>query len=191
MYLQEDVVLINEQNDVLGTAEKLATHNHNTPLHRGFSVFLFNKQGELLLQQRSKKKKTWPLAWSNSCCGHPMLDETVQEAATRRLHYELGITANVNLQIVLPAYRYRYERYGIVENEICPVLVGVLSQTPQPNSEEVESLAWIRWGDFVKKLKSIPKEYSEWCIEEAALLNKNDVFISFYKNLSNQDDLLQ
>jgi len=56
-------VLVDEHNQPIGQAEKIAIHNENTPLHRGFSVFLFNKKGELLLQQRSSKKKTWPLIW--------------------------------------------------------------------------------------------------------------------------------
>src|SRR5438067_12237108 len=89
--MQEEVVLVNEQNEPVGTSEKLVTHNSQTPLHRGFSVFLFNTNGELLLQQRSSKKKTWPLVWSNSCCGHPQLNETSIDAAKRRLRHELGI----------------------------------------------------------------------------------------------------
>src|SRR5258708_6704908 len=89
--MEEYVVLVDDHNNVLSTAPKLPTHNHNTPLHRGFSVFLFNTKGQLLLQQRSHTKKTWPLVWSNSICGHPLLDETPIDAAKRRLQFELGI----------------------------------------------------------------------------------------------------
>jgi len=68
----EKVVLVDEENNVLGTTDKSTVHTANTPLHRGFSAFIFNSKQEILLQQRSKYKKTWPLVWSNSCCGHPM-----------------------------------------------------------------------------------------------------------------------
>ncbi|MEK7077270.1 MAG: isopentenyl-diphosphate Delta-isomerase, partial [Patescibacteria group bacterium] len=66
----EEVVLIDEENKALGTMPKRNVHRKETLLHRGFSCFLF-KNGKLLLQQRSKTKKTWPLIWSNSVCGHP------------------------------------------------------------------------------------------------------------------------
>src|SRR3989338_6170 len=113
------VVLVNNQNKVLGTAPKLATHNTNTPLHRGFSVFLFNLKGELLLQQRSKTKKTFPLIWSNSYCGHPMLNESNVQAAKRRMFYEIGID-DVEIFEVMSDYKYKVIMNSIYENEICP-----------------------------------------------------------------------
>ena len=88
---EEHVVLVDENNVVLGTTPKATVHTDNTPLHRGFSVFLFNDKNELLLQQRSHLKKTWPLAWSNSCCGHPALNESNEDAVKRRVQFELGI----------------------------------------------------------------------------------------------------
>ena len=121
---QEYVVLVDKYNNLLRVAPKLESHHHNTPLHRGFSLFLFNERGELLLQQRSSRKKTWPLVWSNSCCGHPMLDESSLEAAKRRLDYELGIS-DADIFEIVPDFRYKVELNGIVENEICPILVGI------------------------------------------------------------------
>jgi isopentenyl-diphosphate delta-isomerase len=67
----EEVVLVDEENNILGTMPKSLVHGEKTPLHRAFSAFIFNYDKKLLLQQRSHVKKTWPLAWSNSCCGHP------------------------------------------------------------------------------------------------------------------------
>ena len=69
-------------------------------LHRAFSVFLFNSENKLLLQQRSLDKITFPDLWTNSCCSHPLntaleLEETeqrgVRRAAQRKLQHELGI----------------------------------------------------------------------------------------------------
>ncbi len=54
----EHVVLVDESNTILGTTPKAEVHTMETPLHRGFSAFLFNEHDELLLQQRSSKKKT-------------------------------------------------------------------------------------------------------------------------------------
>jgi isopentenyl-diphosphate delta-isomerase len=75
-------------------------------LHRAFSVFLFDSQNRLLLQQRATEKITFPDMWTNTCCSHPLgvpgetgstLDEAVQgvrRAAVRKLDQELGIKAS-------------------------------------------------------------------------------------------------
>jgi len=111
---------------------KLAAHSKNTPLHRGFSLFLFNREGELLLQQRNKTKKTWGGVWSNSVCGHPNFMNLPVKAARRRLQFELGINM-AEISIALPNYRYRVEKDGIVENELCPVMIGYTDEKPKPN----------------------------------------------------------
>lgn len=74
-------------------------------LHRAFSVFLFDSNKRLLLQQRASEKITFPDMWTNTCCSHPLgipgetgakLDDAVQgvkRAAQRKLGHELGIKA--------------------------------------------------------------------------------------------------
>ncbi len=173
------VVLVDRQNNVLGTSPKLATHNSNTPLHRGFSLFLFNSKGELLLQQRSHKKKTWPLIWSNSVCGHPMLNESNENAAKRRLDYELGLKIN-NVKMILPDFSYKTELNGIVENELCPVMVAFTDEKPKPNNNEVEDIKWINWQEFVTDVKNNPGKYSKWSEEETKLLENNKEFLSLW-----------
>jgi len=168
---EELVVLVDEQNNELGTMEKLAAHSANTPLHRAFSLFLFDGKGELLVQQRSRFKKTWPLVWSNSCCGHPGPGESTENAIYRRLEDELGIT-EAQFEVVLPGYRYRFERDGIVENEICPVYAGRCDQAPKPNPAEVEAVRYIGWTDFLNIAASGNKDYSEWSLDEALQLQE-------------------
>lgn len=176
----EHIVLVDKDNKVLGTAPKLKSHNQNTPLHRAFSLFLFNSEGELLLQQRSSKKKTWPLVWSNSVCGHPALNESNVDAVKRRLKFELGMDLD-NIHEILPDFSYRAQKDGIVENEICPVFVGFSDKTPNPNKDEVENVRWIKWQDFLKDLKQKPGTYSVWCEKEAKLLEKNEKFLSLWR----------
>ena len=52
---EEIVVLVDEQNNILGTTPKATVHTDNTPLHRAFSLFLF-KDGKLLLQQKQQSE---------------------------------------------------------------------------------------------------------------------------------------
>lgn len=169
------VVLVDDDGRVVGTAGKRETHHADTPLHRGFSVFLFNRQGEFLMQQRALSKTTWPGVWSNSCCGHPMLDETVTAAAVRRIEYELGLTG-IDLHVALPDFRYRAEKDGVVENELCPVLIGVAEKEPVPNPSEVERIKWVNWDEFVVSLNDPETDISPWAVEEVRLLCGSEIF---------------
>lgn len=171
---EELVVLVNEKNKQIGTMPKAEVHGAETPLHRAFSAFIFRQSdGKCLLQQRSRKKKTWPLVWSNSCCGHPGPGENTLDAAKRRLSHELGLSP-LWISEVLP-YRYCFVRDGVMENEICPIVVGMVDREPDPNPDEVEAVRWTSWRDFLDELEKNEAGYSEWCVEEARLLEKHGV----------------
>ena len=177
----EHVVLVDEYDVPTGILDKRVAHHAATPLHRGFSVFLFDRSGRTLLQQRSYRKPTWAGAWSNACCGHPQLNESTLDAMSRRLDEELGLTG-VELDIVLPDYRYRCERNGVIENEFCPVAVGLAVMIPRPNPDEVQAVAWKPWAEFLAETRR-PNAYSEWCVEEAALLDADPAFNRFLRSL--------
>lgn len=170
--LMEEVVLVDENNSVLGTAPKESVHTTDTLLHRGFSLFLFNSKKELLLTKRAKSKKTFPGVWTNTVCGHPAPGESVEDAAKRRLDVELGLrTQDIrNLRVAAP-YRYRFaDKNGIVENEICPILVAHSDTDPHPDQKEIEGWRWIRWEDFLMDLQKNPTIFSPWSREEAAFI---------------------
>ncbi|MDD5083312.1 MAG: isopentenyl-diphosphate Delta-isomerase [Candidatus Moranbacteria bacterium] len=170
--MQELVVLVDEDNTVLGTMPKSEVHQKETLLHRAFSSFIFRvSDGKFLLQQRSSTKKTWPLMWSNSCCGHPAPDEDNVSAAYRRLEAELGLHP-IALEEVSP-YRYCFSHLDVMENEICPILVGFVDGEPALNPDEVEAVRWVDWQDFIAEVKRFPARYSEWCVEETLILEKN------------------
>lgn len=171
--MSELVVLVDEDNSVLGTAPKDTIHTTNTPLHRGFSCFLFNSKRELLLTKRAKSKKTFLGVWTNTVCGHPGPGESVVEAALRRLNQELGImNQDVRGMKEVAPYRYKFaDKNGIVENEICPVLVAYTDVDPKFDRNEVDEWKWVKWEDFLKALKRNPDIYSPWCKEETLLIN--------------------
>ncbi len=176
----EPVILVDESNTPIGLTEKSTVHTKSTPLHRGFSIFLFNNKGEVLLQQRSIKKITWPGVWSNTCCGHPLPDEKVEQAAVRRLKYELGLDVDSkNIINIFPYYRYRAERQGVVENEFCPVMVVRHNAQPNINSDEVMNTKWIDWQIFSTQANT-QTNFTPWCKEETKLLSKDQNFLNFY-----------
>lgn len=169
----EYVVLVDGQNNEIGTADKDTVHTKDTPLHRGFSCFVFNDKKELLLTKRAAVKKTFPGVWTNTVCGHPGKGETVIDAARRRLQDELGLVVR-DLVEVSP-YRYRFaDRNGIVENEICPILVGYTNDNPAPQEAEVEEWKWVGWKEFLKDIENNPDIYSPWVKEEAVILQRTN-----------------
>lgn len=175
----EHVVLVDNDNRVIGTAPKATVHGKTTPLHRGFSLFVFNHQGQLLLQQRATHKLTWPGAWSNTCCGHPAWEETAVQAAIRRVRYELGM--NLHDAVEIAPYRYRFTRDGIEENEICPIVVASTAQEPACNPAEVAATRWIDWRIFCQEIRATPGRYSDWCEEEVAVLQASLPFQRWYR----------
>lgn len=172
---EEVVVLVDDGNQVIGNLPKRTVHQATTPLHRGFSSYLF-RDGDrrLLLQQRSSKKRTWPLVWSNTCCGHPGPGESNLQAARRRLRLELGLDPIV-LEEVAP-YRYCFTRDGVMENEICPILVGIVDAEPEIDPNEVEAVRWVDWKDFLGEIERSTGDYSEWCVEQVGILRQSPRF---------------
>jgi isopentenyl-diphosphate delta-isomerase len=164
----EAVVLLNEAGQAIGQADKARIHTKNTPLHSAFSIFLFNPTGKMLVQQRAWSKKTWPGIWSNACCGHPLPGEFLEAAAHRRLFDELGLS-QIKLTFALPNFRYRAEHLGIVENEICPVFIGLCETPNYPNSDEVAATDWIDWAAFASNDPAFA-HFSPWSRWEAKQL---------------------
>lgn len=169
----ELIVLVDEHNNPLGTADKETVHTTNTPLHRAFSLFVFNSKKQLLLTRRAETKKTFPGVWTNTVCGHLAPDEIPVDAAKRRLKEELGIEG-VEVKEVAP-YRYRFaDKNGIVENEICPILVGQFDGDPTPHPSEVDDWKWMDWQEFLQEINTNPDPYSPWSREEALILQQKD-----------------
>ena len=112
-----------------------------------------------------------------------MLHEKTIDAAKRRLKFELGISG-VDLKLILPDFRYRAEKDGVVENEICPVFVGVTDKLPRPNPDEVEAVKWVDWSDFQADAASPDTDISPWAVEEIELLIANKEFQAFISGLT-------
>ncbi|OZJ03833.1 hypothetical protein BZG36_04308 [Bifiguratus adelaidae] len=102
--MAEMCIVVDPQDNRIGADSKktchLMTNINKGLLHRAFSVFLFDDQSRLLLQQRASEKITFPDMWTNTCCSHPLnvpdeLEEAdqigVRRAAQRKLQHELGI----------------------------------------------------------------------------------------------------
>ncbi|WP_295656721.1 isopentenyl-diphosphate Delta-isomerase [uncultured Nocardioides sp.] len=164
----ELVVLLSEDGTPIGTALKSEVHHGETPLHLAFSCYVFDRDDRLLLTRRAWEKKTWPGAWTNSCCGHPGPAESVADAVVRRVEQELGVRVT-ELELVLPGFRYRAVMAdGTVENEICPVYVARCDDpaTLAPDADEVAEHEWVDWTSFRDDVLHGRRDVSPWCVEQ-------------------------
>lgn len=161
----EEVVLLDESGAAIGTAAKSQVHHAHTPLHLAFSCYVLDDQGRLLITQRAADKRTFGGVWTNSACGHPAPGEPIAEAVRRRVRQELGLSLD-DLRLVLPAFRYRAEMDGVVENEMCPVFLATTRDAVRLDPEEVDDHAWVDWSTFRTEVLAGTRDISPWCLEQ-------------------------
>ena len=158
--MEEQVVLISENDEVLGLMNKLQAHE-NGILHRAFSVFLFNDKGEVLLQKRAAEKYHSPNQWTNAVCSHPREGETYLEAAQRRLKEELGIEA----MELTPKFHFIYKADvggNLWEHELDHVFTGTYNGDFSLNEEEVSEIRYITMQALDQEMESNPENFTEW-----------------------------
>jgi len=160
----ELLILVDEDDNRIGHLSKRECHDGEGQQHRAFSLFVFNDEGELLLQQRSAEKRLWPGYWSNSCCSHPRRGEILEEAVDRRLAEELRMGCEPHF-----LYKFSYHaRYGEAgsEREVCSVFVGRSSDAVEANRHEISDWRWISAEGLDEEMRSTPEVFTPWFIEE-------------------------
>jgi isopentenyl-diphosphate delta-isomerase len=156
---EEKVILVNEQDEQIGLMPKMEAHE-KALLHRAFSVFIFNDDNELMLQQRALSKYHSPGLWTNTCCSHQREGETNIEAGKRRLQEEMGFTADLNETISF-IYKAPFDN-GLTEHELDHILIGYYNNVPNINPEEVEAFKWMALEDVKKDMALNPDIYTAW-----------------------------
>ena len=158
--MEEQVVLISENDEVLGLMDKMQAHE-NGLLHRAFSVFLFNEKGEVLLQKRAAEKYHSPNQWTNAVCSHPREGETYLEGAQRRLKEELGIEA----MELSPKFHFIYKADvggNLWEHELDHVFTGNYDGNFSLNEEEVSEVRYITMKALDAEMESNSENFTEW-----------------------------
>lgn len=160
----EELILVDRDDREIGHLSKALCHDGAGVLHRAFSLFLFNDDGELLLQQRSAGKRLWPEYWSNTCCSHPRRGESLDVATRRRLDDELNIEAELEY-----VYRFCYSAsFGAAgsENELCHVYLGRTGNAVRPNDSEIASVRFVSASELDAELSESPERYTPWFKQE-------------------------
>jgi isopentenyl-diphosphate delta-isomerase len=157
--VNKEVILVNEWDEAIGKMDKLEAHE-KALLHRAFSVFIFNKKNEMLLQQRADHKYHSAGLWTNACCSHPSPGEDTAIAAARRLHEELGFTTPLQ-RVFTFTYQTSFEN-GLTEHEFDHVFTGVYEGEIRPDIDEVKNYAFRSIPDIEASLIKEPQKFTSW-----------------------------
>ena len=155
----EKVILVDKNDQEIGLMEKIEVHE-KALLHRAFSVFLFNSNGKLLLQQRAADKYHSPKLWTNTCCSHQRVGESSLEAGHRRLMEEMGMDCQLQETFTF-IYKAPFDN-GLTEHELDHVLVGITDDIPKINTEEVMDYKYIEMNLLEQEIEEMPDKFTSW-----------------------------
>jgi isopentenyl-diphosphate delta-isomerase len=156
----ESLILVDEADQGVGHLSKVRCHEGRGVLHRAFSLLIFNAKGHLLIQQRSAAKRLWPLYWSNSCCSHPRIAETIEAAIHRRLHEELGLRCQLHFLFKFQ-YQAQFDATG-AENELCSVFVGCSADSVKIDTQEIHAWCWISPDALQAEMADRSRNFTPW-----------------------------
>jgi isopentenyl-diphosphate Delta-isomerase len=157
--MKDLIALVNPNDEITRFAEKQMVHIEGL-LHRAFSVFVFNSQGELMIHQRAHEKYHSPSLWTNTCCSHLPPGMEMEEAVHSRLIDEMGFDTQLKF---VEKFHYKIEfDNGLTENEIDHIYVGLYDGKPFPNNDEVAGYKWISLPDLKEDIGKNPDQYTYW-----------------------------
>ncbi|MBC29790.1 MAG: isopentenyl-diphosphate delta-isomerase [Muricauda sp.] len=156
---EENVILVDQNDRPIGLMPKMEAHE-KALLHRAFSVFVMNDQGQTMLQQRAADKYHSPLLWTNTCCSHQREGETNIEAGKRRLREEMGFETELE-ELFSFIYKAPFDN-GLTEHELDHVMMGCFNGTPNINPDEVADWKWMYPEEIKKDIEKSPEKYTAW-----------------------------
>jgi isopentenyl-diphosphate delta-isomerase len=163
--ITERIVIVDEDDTIIGDEEKEKCHDGDGILHRGFLVMVFNHKGELLLGRRSNGKRLWPGFWDGTVASHVLTGEGYEQAAKRRLIQEIGLKVTHLRFLFKFQYKVRYKDVG-TENEICAVATveGVDTEGLVPDPGEISDMRAVPPQVLREGLSDSRIQYTPWLI---------------------------
>ncbi|VEA65529.1 Isopentenyl-diphosphate Delta-isomerase [Serratia plymuthica] len=170
--MEEMLILVDADDNSIGSQTKTRIHQQGL-LHRAFSIFIFDSQGRLLLQQRAFSKYHSGGLWTNSCCGHPRWGETTAAAAQRRLQEEMGFSSELQQ---VSSFIYRSEVPGdLIEHEFDHIYVGLFDGEPLGDPAEAHSWLWMDIQQLTDEIKRSPDRFTVWFREIMNTVDTNEL----------------
>lgn len=160
----EYLILVDSEDNEIGSEEKVKCHLPNGKLHRAFTILLFDKEGRLLLTQRSMSKMLWPGDWDGTVASHPRQLETYVSSAERRLPEELGLICKLDYLFKFE-YHVPYKDIGS-ENEICGTLIGTIDDSKKIKfvKDEISAVRWVTLDQLLAEIEKSPHIFCPWML---------------------------
>ncbi|MCX6819437.1 MAG: isopentenyl-diphosphate Delta-isomerase [Candidatus Aenigmarchaeota archaeon] len=157
--MPEKLILVDKKDKKIGSAEKMEVHTKGA-LHRAFSIIIFNSKGQMLIHKRAKTKYHCGGLLTNACCSHPLVGESTEKAAHRRLTEEMGFDCKLK-EVTSFIYKAEFDN-GLTENEFDHVFVGFYDGKIKPDKKEVDEFKFIDSNELKKDIKMHPEKYTPW-----------------------------
>jgi isopentenyl-diphosphate delta-isomerase len=155
----QEVILVDKNDRKIGLEEKMKAHRLGK-LHRAISVYIFDSDGRIMMQQRAKGKYHSGLLWSNTCCTNCYKGETASGSAHRALKDEMGFDCKLN-EAFSTIYKTKVGG-GLTENEFLRVFFGNYSKNPRINRKEAKSWKLMSLKELKSDVKRNPENYTSW-----------------------------
>ena len=129
---QELFPIVDESGAVIGKATRGKCHSGSLLLHPVVHLHVFNAQGDVYLQKRPEWKLIQPGKWDTAVGGHLDYGETPDEALSREVSEELGITD------FEPQFIGKYVFESRIERELIYVYRTTYDGEIRPSKEELD-----------------------------------------------------
>ena len=188
------VNLVDDNDQIVATADKFKAHLGEGLLHQAISLFLFKKNEagdyELLCQKRSFQKIVGAGQWANTLCGNVAMEENHLACVKRRLKDELGLVLTPALfDRIEEVTVFKYfapcnEKYS--EREVDHLFVLLLEKSDllelnlSLNLDEVSDVDWFNWQELLKNKNFKNKEIAPWFklfLDEVKIIKQINQFL--------------
>lgn len=149
--MDEYIDIVTKEGEPTGKVALKSEAHKNGWYHNTIHLWLYTKKGEILLQQRSHKKKIHPLLWDVSAAGHIDAGETFIDAALRETKEEVGLTLLKKDLKKIGTFLHETNYGTIQDNEFHQVYIAELTvviNQLQPQEDEVEALKLVSFNEF-------------------------------------------
>lgn len=170
---EEVFEVVDEYNRTIGRQLRGKCHTEGL-YHRAVYCFVFDTEGDLLLQQRADRKKIGPGEWDLSLAEHLQPGERYVEAVVRGLKEELGISIiQSDLQGPLSPFHKRILEIPGVVKDVEFVEAYRLDNWKgelQTDPDEVQKVRWVPLEKLYQEVEDQPEVFTAWLRGELGML---------------------
>ncbi len=142
---------LDESGKEIGRVDRHVAH-WNGLFHPVVHVWVVNAKQEILLQQRGKHVPAYPLFWDSSVGGHVDWNESLNDAAQREMHEEIGLRGKLRYVGYADA-KDEQKIYSLHERVHLYMLRLSSTKSFSIQKGEVSRVEWVNMKDISPRIK--------------------------------------